>query len=99
MTTATAEKPLFIPLKTEYYRAFQAGTKTTEFRRYGALWNERSCRIGRRVVLSRGYGKQDRRTGMVVGFDRRVMDSPDWIACYGAAGEAACIEIELERSE
>ena len=99
MSTEAVEKPLFIPLKTEYYRAFQAGTKTTEFRRYGALWNERSCRIGRRVVLSRGYGKQDRRTGMVVGFDRRVMDSPDWIACYGAAGEAACIEIELERSE
>jgi len=98
MSTATAEKPLFIPLKTEYFRAFESGIKTTEYRRYGSLWNERTCRIGRRVVLSRGYGKQSRLTGTVVGFEKRIMDSPDWLACYGAAGEAACIRIELDKA-
>jgi hypothetical protein len=93
---ATAEKPLFVPLKTKYFEAFKNGTKTTEFRRYGALWNERSCRIGRKVVLSRGYGKQERLTGMVVGFEKRQMYSADWLACYGAAGDAACIQIQLD---
>ena len=95
MSTATAEKPLFIPLKTEYYRAFEDGTKTTEYRRYGALWNERTCRIGRDVVLSHGYGKQSRMMGTVIGFKREVMDSADWLACYGEPGEAACIEIAI----
>lgn len=27
-------KPLFIPLKTEYYQAFEEGTKTEELRLY-----------------------------------------------------------------
>ncbi len=48
-------KPLFVPLKTQYFRAFEAGTKTTEYRKAGARWNERSCWIGRSVTLSHGY--------------------------------------------
>ena len=28
------EKPLFIPLKREYFEAFEAGTKDTEYRRH-----------------------------------------------------------------
>ena len=96
MSTATTEKPLFLPLKTEYYRAFEDGTKTTEFRRYGKSWNERTCRVGRRVVISHGYGKQSRLSGVVVGFEKRMMSSPSWIDCYGEAGEAACIEIQLD---
>lgn len=62
------ETPLFVPLKTEYYRDFETGIKTTEYRRYGARWNERTCRVGRAVVLSRGYGKRDRLTGTIRGF-------------------------------
>ena len=45
---------LFIPLKTAYFEAFRAGTKTVEFRLYGPRWNERTCPVGRSVVLSKG---------------------------------------------
>lgn len=89
-------KPLFIPLKTQYFDAFLDGSKTVEYRRYGARWNERTCEVGRRVVISKGYGKQSRREGVVVGFERRRMDSRDWIDCYGEPGEAACIMVKLD---
>lgn len=48
-------KPLFVPLKTRYFRAFESGAKTTEYRLAGPRWNERSCWIGRPVTLSHGY--------------------------------------------
>jgi hypothetical protein len=62
--TTMDEKPLFIPLKTEWYRQFEAGTKDTEYRAYGPRWNERTCRVGRKAVLSLGYssGKRLERT-------------------------------------
>ena len=89
-------KSLFIPLKTEYYEQFIDGTKTTEYRQHGPRWNAKTCAIGRRVVLSKGYGKAHRRTGVVTGFEVQHMDSPSWIACYGKPGEAACITIKLD---
>ena len=49
------EKPLFIPLRTQWFREFEAGTKQTEFRAYGPRWNERTCRPGRDAVISHGY--------------------------------------------
>jgi hypothetical protein len=58
-------KPLFIPLKAIYFDAFASGEKSQEFRKYGARWNERTCPVGRRLVLSRGYGKQSRLYGTV----------------------------------
>jgi len=61
-------KPLFIPLKREYYEQFAAGTKTKELRKYGPRWNEKHCYPGRRVTLSLGYGKAHRLTGTVIGF-------------------------------
>jgi predicted anti-sigma-YlaC factor YlaD len=48
-------KALFVPLKTRYFRAFESGVKTIEYRRAGARWNECSCWIGRPVTLSHGY--------------------------------------------
>lgn len=48
-------KPLFVPLKTEWFRAFERGEKTTEFRLYGPRWNESTCIPGRQVTLSHGY--------------------------------------------
>jgi len=93
------EKPLFIPLKREYFEAFAAGTKDTEYRRYSERWNERTCRIGRAVVLSLGYGKQRRLTGVVTGFVRQSATAmgKDWLACYGdKRGFAACIRIALQ---
>lgn len=92
------EDALFVPLKTEYFEAFKAGSKTVEYRRYGRGWNEHTCRVGRSVTLSKGYGKYSRLSGIVVGFSRRLMASKAWLACYGVPGEAACIRIKVLRS-
>jgi hypothetical protein len=64
-------KPLFIPLKTEYFQAFQDGSKTEELRLYGPGWNEGTCFVGRTVVLSKGYGKQERLEGRISGFRKQ----------------------------
>lgn len=90
---------LFIPLKTGYFEDFKAGVKTVEYRKHGPRWNEQMCFIGRRVVLSKGYGKQHRLTGNVVGFYTTWRSTPDWLACYDAPGMAACICISLTSSE
>jgi len=63
-------KPLFIPLKSEYYEAFKDGSKTTEFRLYGPRWNEMVCPIGREVILSKGYGKHNRMKGIISGLSK-----------------------------
>lgn len=49
-------KPLFIPLRAEWFRAFTAGIKDVEYRAYGPRWNEKTCQIGRSAVLAYGYG-------------------------------------------
>jgi hypothetical protein len=66
-----SDRPLFVPLKGEFYDAFADGTKIVEYRRYGPRWNERTCPVGRRVVLSRGYGRRHRLSGQVGGFGKR----------------------------
>lgn len=58
-------KPLFIPLCAKYYDAFVDGNKDTEYRILGPRWNEKTCFQTREVVLSRGYGKQNRCTGNI----------------------------------
>ena len=94
------EKPLFIPLMKKYYKAFQDGSKTVEYRRYGAVWNERTCRPGRRVVLSCGYGKKNRCEGVVTNVFEWMSpcDLPGWVECYGndLHNTACCIEIKLD---
>ena len=92
----TQKKPVFIPLKTEYYEAFCNGSKTVEYRQHGKRWNAKNCEVGRRVTISKGYGKQSRRHGVIVGYQIMWMESKDWIACYGEPGYAACIEIKLD---
>lgn len=64
-------KPLFIPLKTEYYESFERGEKTEELRLYGPRWNEKTCTVGREVVLSKGYGKQNRLKGYICKFRKQ----------------------------
>lgn len=59
------EKPLFIPLKGEYFDRFERGEKSEELRRWGPRWNMDTCRPGREVVLSRGYGKQKRLRALI----------------------------------
>ena len=91
-------KPLFVPLKSEFYDAFVSWQKIWEYRKYGPRWNEKTCFIGRRVVLSKGYGKQNRSMGTIRGFETKRQTSKEWIACYGEPGEAACILIELDKT-
>jgi hypothetical protein len=59
-------RPLFIPLKREYFDAFSKGEKSIEWRIYGPRWTERTCWPGRLVTLSLGYGKRHRLSGTVV---------------------------------
>ncbi|MEW6115627.1 MAG: hypothetical protein AB1553_01845 [Nitrospirota bacterium] len=98
-----ATKALFIPLKKEHFDAFERGDKTFEFRQFGKRWNERTCKVGRPVVLSCGYGKARRLSGTIKSFAK----SPVWkskgyaeyLLCYGglAIGPVAEIEIEVKR--
>lgn len=76
---------LFIPLKAEYYYAFLNGTKTWEYRVYDSRWNFQTCRPGRRVELSCGYGAHDRAAGWLVDVMPILhpQNMPAWRACYG----------------
>ena len=86
-------RPLFVPLRAKFFEAFEAGAKSEEFRPYGPRWNERTCPVGRPVVLSYGYGKARRLRGVVVSF--RVITDPaqlpiGWRECYGDRHATAC---------
>lgn len=74
------EKPLFLPLAAVHYDDFENGEKGHEFRLYGPRWNEQACRIGRKVTLSRGYGKHKRMTGVVTSFERIPFDQAPAVA-------------------
>lgn len=91
-------KPLFIPLKREYFDQFAAGAKVEEFRPEGPRWNARTCAVGRPVVLSLGYGKTKRLTGVVTGYrsSKEPTMTDAWRDCYGdRGGLAACIRIQV----
>ena len=57
-------------LKKQYYEDFVSGDKDTEYRKYGPGWNERTCQIGRPVVISMGYGKHRRSKGIIRSFEK-----------------------------
>lgn len=59
------QRPVFLPLRAEFFRAFAAGTKTVEWRKFGPRFNERTLWVGKRVTLSNGYSR-DRLTGRIV---------------------------------
>lgn len=82
-----SEKPLFLPLKAKYFDAFARGEKTDELRKYGPRWNEQTCKPGRAVVLSRGYGKADRLRGVITGF------KPQLGSTFGSTYKAAILEV------
>lgn len=63
-------KPVFLPLISKYYEAFKDGSKRSEYRLYGDRWNERTCRVGRPVTISKGYGKRNRIYAFVESFKR-----------------------------
>jgi len=95
-------KPLFVPLKTEYWQQFRDGSKRDELRLYGPRWNERTCEVGREVTLSKGYGKHGRMSGRVRAFKRQhgsLFGSTYRAAIQAVYGtldvEIACISIDL----
>lgn len=91
-------KPLFIPLKTEFFEQFRTGKKDTEYRRYGPHWNAETCPIGRPVVVARGYG-WPRLRGVISEFhyDGAPEKLPGWTKCYGTDAKlAVCIKIKLD---
>ncbi len=86
-------KPLFIPLRREWYEAFASGSKTHEWRRYGPGWNERTCTIGRPVTLSLGYSGA-RLHGVITSF--AVEPAPSAAAAlFGECTLCAVIGIKL----
>lgn len=85
---------LFIPLETRWFNAFQDGIKNTELRQFGPRWNERTCPVGRPVVLSRGYAGA-RLTGTIVGFSKGVAGDATTTR-YPEGSEIAMIEIQLD---
>lgn len=96
-------KPVYIPLKKEYFLAFKDGTKTKERRLRGKRWNFSACPVGRDVVLSNGYGNRDRLRGYIVATLAADSDSPMFTdadrhsieKCYGP-GIKHIFEIEIE---
>ena len=80
-------KPMFIPLKTEYFEAFADGSKREELRRYGPRWNEKTCPVCRDVVLSKGYGKRHRMTGRIWKFKRQHGST------FGSTYRAAILDV------
>lgn len=94
-------KPLFIPLKREYFEAFFSGEKRQEYRPWGPRWNDRTCVIGRPVVLSCGYGKGRRLCGEIVAILKHEAPEflPGWKECYGSRKGSACvITISVDRA-
>jgi hypothetical protein len=84
------EKPLFIPLKTQWFRAFESGAKSIEYRAYGPRWNEKTCRPGRNATVSHGYSGA-RLHRVVTGFEKlhyaiappaakEIYPNAEWIA-------------------
>ena len=64
-------KDLFVPLKTEFFLGFADGSKSEELRLYGKRWNEETCKIGRGIILSKGYGKHARLQGKIWKFKKQ----------------------------
>lgn len=69
-------RPLFVPLATEPFRAFESGVKTVELRRSSKRWSERHVWRGRPVLLRRGYSTKEE----IAGFVGRVAVATDWWA-------------------
>lgn len=92
-------KPLFIPVNAKFFDAFKNGTKDTEYRRLGPRWNFTTCVIGRRVTISRGYGKKHRLTGVIVDSEPNLNPEqlPGWREVYKSDADVAiCIKIKLD---
>jgi hypothetical protein len=86
-------KPLHLRLRFVWFDAFASGSKQHEWRRYGDRYNERTCAIGRPVILGRGY-TPERLTGTITSFDVKRAEGGA-IGFYGSEALCAVIGIEL----
>lgn len=93
ITPIRTDRPLFAPLLSEWFDAFAAGTQTEEWRRLGPRWNEGTCRVGRSIVLARGYG-WPRLLACIAAISIRTPDSKPRRALFGA--RTACIVLQLD---
>jgi hypothetical protein len=92
---AHMKPPLFVPLKTAFFREFEAGSKRVEYRRYGPRWNERVCTPGRPVTLSHGYSGA-RISARIARFSvLEARAAPDGQTTYGTDALLAAIELEI----
>lgn len=90
------KKPLFIPLKELGFHQFATLVKVDEFRPEGPRWNAETCRIGRPVVLSCGYGVRRRLAGIVAGYRVVGPDADAAIpAIYPGVERIAAIRIRV----
>lgn len=90
-------KPLFIPLKKEFFRQFKRGKKRHEYRLFGKRWNNKTCFPGRPVILSSGYSGP-RLFGIIENV-RVIVNArhlPGWVECYGPSGKAGHPAIEIK---
>jgi len=88
-------KPLFVPLKTQWFRAFQSGEKSVEYRAYGPRWNETTCTPGRAVTLSHGYSGE-RLSGSVMRFVKLMPDqAPREARAIYPGREIAAIQLTI----
>jgi hypothetical protein len=91
-----ARKPLFIPLRGEWWDRFADGSKTTEWRAYGPRWNLDQVQRGRGVVLSRGY-RGPRLAGVILDARKVPRDRAPVVAreIYPTAGYFCAFHIQL----
>lgn len=91
----SGERPLFIPLRAQWFDLIESGEKRHEYRAYGPRWNERTCRVGRSAIVSRGYGTAHRLAKVVASF--ATLDwanaPPEAQAIYPDAAYIARIEL------
>ena len=92
----------FIPLNSQDFLAFEAGTKRTAFRRCGPRFNEKTCQVGREVVVAKGYSKQVRLDGVIIQFKRitgSMLDSSNHASILAEFGTLqtwlVCVQIEI----
>lgn len=92
------DRPVFIFLRTEWFEKFESGEKKTEYRRIAGQFTRRKCVVGRRVTLSKGYGKKTRLTGGITSYAEISLARAPKAAQEMYPGETrlAAIKIELD---
>jgi hypothetical protein len=87
------DRPLFVPLKREWFEAFARGDKTDEWRRHGPRWNQGTCWAGREVILSLGYSTPHRLSARIASVALRYPSDGPGVELFGAGTQ--CIVLSL----